>query len=77
MTLSTTESEYIALTEVTREVIFLRQILDFIEPSREARAVTIFEDNDGAIKLAENPICKNRTKHIDARYHFVRETVAN
>ena len=77
VTLSTTESEYIALTEVTREVIFLRQILDFIEPRREVRPVTIFEDNDGAIKLADNPICTNRTKHIDVRYHFVREKVAN
>jgi len=71
VTLSTTESEYIALTEVTMEIIFLRQILDFIEPRRVRRAVTIFEDNDGAIKLADNPICTNRTKHIDVRYHFL------
>ena len=35
------------------------------------------EDNDGAIKLADNPICTNRTKHIDVRYHLVREKVYN
>ena len=39
--------------------------------------MTIFEDNDGAIKLADNPICTNRKKHIDVRYYFVREKVAN
>ena len=35
----------------------------------------IFEDNQGAIALAKNPELHKRTKHIDIRYHFVREKV--
>jgi hypothetical protein len=40
-------------------------------------AVTIFEDNQGCIALSENPVFHKRTKHIDVRYHFIRERVAN
>ena len=35
--------------------------------------VRIFEDNQGAIALAENPLSSARSKHIDVRLHFVRE----
>ncbi|GMF64476.1 unnamed protein product [Phytophthora fragariaefolia] len=38
-------------------------------------AVKIYEDNQGAIALAKNPEFHKRTKHIDIRYHFVREKV--
>ncbi|XP_077357483.1 uncharacterized protein LOC144032098 [Festucalex cinctus] len=34
--------------------------------------VTIFEDNQGAIALSKNPVCRQRCKHIDIKYHFVR-----
>ena len=37
----------------------------------------IFEDNQGAIALAYNPVFHKRSKHIDVRYHFVRERVAS
>ena len=37
--------------------------------------LTVFEDNQGAIALAKNPEFHKRTKHIDIRYHFVREKV--
>lgn len=69
MILSTKKRECTAHTEVTRDVIYLQPtIRAFTDPGREARAVTIFEDNDGAMKLlADNPICTNRTKHIDVR----------
>jgi len=35
------------------------------------------EDNQGAIAIANNPVAHSRTKHIDIRYHFVREAVLN
>jgi len=38
-------------------------------------ALTVYEDNQGAIALAKNPEFHKRTKHIDIRYHFVREKV--
>ena len=37
---------------------------------------TICMDNQGAMKLADNPQFHNRTKHIDIRYHFLRDTLA-
>ena len=40
-------------------------------------ATPILEDNQGCIKLADNPIRHGRTKHIEIRYHFVREKVAD
>ncbi|KAJ0388685.1 hypothetical protein P43SY_010840 [Pythium insidiosum] len=41
----------------------------------EKDAVVVLEDNQGAIALAKNPEFHKRTKHIDIRYHFVRESV--
>uniref|UniRef100_A0AAV1VHL5 Copia protein n=1 Tax=Peronospora matthiolae TaxID=2874970 RepID=A0AAV1VHL5_9STRA len=40
-------------------------------------AVKIYEDNQGSIALVKNPEFHKRTKHIDIRYHFVREKVAD
>ena len=38
---------------------------------------TIFEDNQGAMALSKNPKNHSRTKHIDVKYHYVRESVDN
>ena len=37
----------------------------------------MMEDNQGAIALAKNPIAHSRTKHIDIRFHFIREAREN
>ena len=39
------------------------------------KRVTVFEDNEGAISLASNRLASARSKHIDVRYHFLRELV--
>lgn len=39
--------------------------------------VTIFEDNQGAIALSKNPVCRQRCKHIDIKYHFVRSVLGD
>ena len=39
------------------------------------KPATIFEDNQGTIKLAENPKVSNRTKHIGVRYHYIRDQI--
>ena len=74
VTLSSTEAEYTALSEVVTMVIYIKQLLDFLgieytEPTK------IFVDNTGAIFLANNWVTSNRTKHIDVKYHFVRELI--
>ena len=60
----TSEAEYIALSEVVKEVLFLRQVQEFMEPSMRVGAVNVFEDNEGAIELATNKHASRRTKHI-------------
>lgn len=72
--LSTTEAEYMALSECVKEAIYLRRFvneLGFINLSN----MTIFCDNQSALKLAENPVYHSRSKHIDIRHHFVRDVV--
>ena len=76
VSLSTCESEYIALAETCQEVVWLRSLckdfgFDLISPT------TINEDNQSCIKLVENEKFSNRTKHIDTRYHFVRDLKEN
>ena len=50
-------------------------MLDFLQPELASETVDLFEDNQGAIAIAENPISGGQTKHIDVRYHFIRELV--
>ena len=73
VTLSTTEAEYVALGEGVKEALFTGAVLSFICPELSGSCVRVFEDNQGAIALAQNPLSSARSKHIDVRFHFVRE----
>ena len=74
MALSTCEAECVAMCASVQESIFLRSLYhDFTGLDQEC--VKIHADNQGAIKLASNPVFHKRTKHIDVRYHFIREKV--
>ncbi|CAM9598848.1 unnamed protein product, partial [Choristocarpus tenellus] len=70
--LCSTESEYIALSSVARELIFLRNVLGFIQSQFSRSCTEMFEDNDGACKLVRNVTSSSRTKQIDVRHHFLR-----
>lgn len=70
--LSSCEAEYMALAAATQECSFLTQFLCEIDKNVRYEPVTIFDDNQGAIALAENPVHHQRSKHIDIKYHFVR-----
>ena len=71
--LSSTESEYIALTHLTKDVLWTRKLLtDLHEPPSEATPV--YCDNQGAIRLTKDSAFHARTKHIDIRFHFIRQT---
>jgi len=69
--LSTTEAEYMALTEAMKEAIWLQGLLDDLGVEQEI--LKIHCDSMSAIYLARNQVYHARTKHIDVRYHFVRE----
>ena len=71
---STAEAEYIALAHCVRETLFLRQFLRELG-HEQVEPTTVFEDNQACISIAENPAQHARTKHIDVRYHFVRERI--
>ena len=73
VTLSTAEAEYVALVEGVKEALFTGAVLSFICPEPTGSCVRVFEDNQGAIALAENPFSSARSKHIDVRFYFVRE----
>lgn len=73
--LSSTEAEYMALTEAIQEAVWLKAFLFELGEMKSDEAVKIYEDNQGSIALAKNPEFHKRTKHIDIRYHFVREKV--
>jgi hypothetical protein len=75
VSLSSTESEYMAMCEGTKEAMYLRNFLG--ELGFERTPVTIFNDNQGAQHLVKNPVHHKRTKHIDIRYHFIKEAFEN
>ena len=75
VTLSTSETEYVAMTQGAKTALFTRAVLAFLRPQLVGRIIDLFEDNQGAIAMAENPISEGRTKHIDVQYHLIRELV--
>lgn len=72
--LSSTEAEYISAAHASQEVVWLRRlIVDFGIPCEDTTVIN--EDNQGCIKLATNQKASCRTKHIDVRYHHLRDLI--
>ena len=69
--LSTTEAEYMAITEAVKEAIWLHGLLEELGVGQ--KHLMVHSDSQSAIHLAKNQVFHARTKHIDVRYHFVRE----
>ena len=70
--LSTTEAEYMALSEVVKELKFIVQLLQTMNIEVEL-PITVHLDNVGAIWLSNNCTTSDKTKHIDIRTSFVKE----
>ena len=68
------EVEYMALSVATEEAIWLRHLQEELRVT-DSCPTLIYEDNQGAISMAKNPVIYKRTKHVQIRYHFVREAV--
>ena len=71
--LSTTEAEYIRLTETANEEIWLKGLLTEMGLTQEA--IRVHCDSQSALLLAQNSVYHVRTKHIDIQYHRIRELV--
>jgi hypothetical protein len=80
--LSTTEAEYIALSQSLRDVLPIMELVAEMK-ARKFRVICTepyvycktFEDNSGALKLARLPKLRPRSKHINCSYHHFREHV--
>ena len=93
VSLSSCESELMAASEACKEAVWLTRLYkedfhyqdlsvptygDLSEREFEgAQPLTLFEDNQGTIALSRNPVSHRRSKHIDIRYHWIRERVQN
>jgi hypothetical protein len=73
--LSTTEAEYMALCQATREAAWLRQLLTELGFCQSKEPIKIHADNQSAIALGKNPEFRKRSKHIDVQYHYVRQEI--
>lgn len=71
---SSMEAEYVAAAEATKDVIWLRSLLEELG-LKQTKATTLYIDNKSAIHLSANPSTHVRSKHIDIWHHLVREQV--
>ena len=70
---STTEAEYIAISEAAKKMIWLKNFLK--ELGKEHNSGALFSDSQSAIHLTKNPVFHARTKHIQLRYHHIGRLV--
>ncbi|KAK9721522.1 hypothetical protein QE152_g21514 [Popillia japonica] len=75
VSLSSTEAEYVALGKGITEGCWIRNLLQ--EIGIECEQVLIFEDNQSAIYISKNPEQHKRLKHVDLKYHFVRDKICS
>jgi len=82
ISLSTTEAEYVGLSQALKEAIPVMELLKEMkkhgfkvgDPKAKVHC-KVFEDNSGAIELAKNPKYRPRTKHLNVRWHHFRDYV--
>ena len=72
--LSSAEAEYVAASEAVKEVLFVIQVLEFLQ-IKVKTPVTVHVDNMGAIFMLENRTSNKRTRHVDVRYRFVTDLI--
>jgi hypothetical protein len=73
---SSTESEYMALSEAAKEAAWIRSLLSGLQyQGPDLNPIVLYGDNQGSLALAENPTFHRGSKHIAVRYHFIRQEV--
>ena len=77
VTLSTTVADYVAMADGVKEALYVRGVLSFLMPGLKPMSISVYEDNKGVIYSARNPLSSSNSKHIDVRYHFLRELAAS
>ena len=74
VSLSSCESEFMAATAAAKQALWLRNLISEIT-KQDPKPVTLFVDNNSAIALMKNPVFHGRSKHIDIKYHLIRQCV--
>ena len=74
--LSTAEAEYVAATAAACQEIWMRRMLRSL-CQEQVKWTVIYCDNSSAIALSNNSVFHKRTKHIDTKFHYIRELVNN
>jgi hypothetical protein len=70
--LSTTESEYVAACQTAKEIAWTKNLIKNLLDTKEV-STTLYLDNQSAIQLIKNTVFHKRSKHVDVRYHYIRE----
>ena len=73
MALSTTKAEYVAIMEASKELIWLKRLME--ELGKVEEDAMLWSDSQSAIHLAKNSTFHSRTKHIKLRYQFIRSAL--
>jgi len=71
--LSTTEAEYIAITEAAKELLWMKKFLQ--ELGLQQERYLLYCDSHSPIHLSKNSTFHSRSKHIDVRYHWIRDVL--
>ena len=71
--LSSTEAEYMSLSDASRQLVWINSLLG--EIGMDLTPIPLAGDNQGAIFMASNPVQERRIKHIDIRYHFIHQVI--
>ena len=74
--LSSCESEYIAICECAKQVVWVRRLLSELGHGQKD-TTPIYCDNQAAKALTENPVHHDRTKHVDMQHHYTRDLIEN
>jgi hypothetical protein len=76
VTLSSVEAYYVATREVACHIVWMRRIVtELLHEQQEP--TQIFYDSKSSIALSRNHVFHKKTKHIDTKYHFIRELINN
>ena len=73
MSLSTAEAEYITTGSCCSQLLWMKKVLTDYRISQDT--MVVYCDNSSTIDISKNPVQHFKTKHIEIRYHFIRDLV--
>ena len=74
MSLSTAKEDYVAACSASCEAVWLRKLLSYLF-DLQLDATSIYCDNQSCVKLSENLVFHEKSKHIKVKYHYIRDMV--